>query len=170
MASHFAPGTTVSATPIPNLEGATLPVLILLILLLVPLLEIYILIEVGGVIGALPTIALCVLTALIGTALLRQQGLQTLNRARRNIDRGTVPALEMFEGVALALGGILLLTPGFATDLVGFACLIPVTRRLLVGALLRRMHVVHGPIPGRRGEAHSGQRVIEGEYKRRDED
>lgn len=146
-------------------------VLLLLLLIVVPLIEIYILIEVGKVIGALSTVGLCVLTAVIGGLLLRQQGLETLRRARVNLERGAVPAVEMFEGLALAVGGVMLLTPGFATDVVGFACLIPFSRRLIVHAIMRRVHVRYGPVEGR---AHRrpprGQDAIEGEFERRDGD
>lgn len=151
-----------------------MPLLILLaILVVVPLTEIYILIAVGTEIGALSTIALCLLTAAIGAALLQRQGLQTMQRARANLDRGRVPAMEMLEGVALAIGGVLLLTPGFVTDAIGFACLIPFTRRLMVLGLMQRVRVVHGPIQGqsRPGPAESGtegRQTIEGEFKRRD--
>ncbi|PWG65559.1 exlusion protein FxsA [Spiribacter halobius] len=146
----------------------------LVLFLVVPLVEIYLLIEVGQIIGALPTIGLCVLTAAVGGALLRQQGLDTLARARRNLDEGHVPALELFEAVALAVGGALLLTPGFATDVIGFACLLPPTRRLLVQFALRRVNVVYGPAgrPGG-GQGDRGRRdprTIEGEYRRRDSD
>ncbi|MFV8836629.1 FxsA family protein [Aquisalimonas sp.] len=144
---------------------------LLLLLIIVPLVEIFILIEVGKVVGALSTIGLCVLTAVIGGLLLRQQGMETLRRARTNMDRGTVPAVEMFEGMALAVGGVMLLTPGFATDLIGFACLIPFTRRLVVHALMRRVHVQYGPIDGQaRRRPPSGQDAIEGEFERRDQD
>lgn len=136
----------------------------------IPLVEIYLLIQVGHVIGALPTIALCVLTAIIGGSLLRQQGFETLQRARSNLDRGQVPAMELFEGVALAVGGALLLTPGFATDAVGFACLIPFTRRYLIRAALKRVNVTYGPAGGG-GAAPPGRHdVIEGEFRRRDRD
>lgn len=135
----------------------------------IPLVEIYLLIQVGQIIGALPTIALCVLTAIIGGSLLRQQGFETLQRARSNLDRGQVPAMELFEGVALAVGGALLLTPGFATDAVGFACLIPFTRRYLVRAALKRVNVTYGPAGGG-GAAAGGHDVIEGEFRRRDRD
>lgn len=150
-----------------------MPLLILLaVLVVVPLAEIYILIKVGGQIGALSTIALCLLTAAIGAALLQRQGLQTMQRARDNLDRGRLPAMEMLEGVALAVGGVLLLTPGFVTDAIGFACLIPFTRRLLVLGLLRRVRVVHGPIQGQsrpeQGSETDGRPTIEGEFKRRD--
>ena len=135
----------------------------------VPLIELYFLIQVGEVIGALPTIALCILTAILGAALLRQQGLQTLARARENLDRGEVPAIELFEGVILAIGGVLLLTPGLVTDIIGFACLLPPTRRWLVDRVIRRVRVERGPPPGQGGGRPSGgQGAIEGEYERHD--
>ena len=81
--------------------------------LIIPIIEIYFLIKVGEVIGALPTIILVVLTAVIGAGLLRQQGLSTLARLQQNISQGKIPAQEMVEGVLLAVGGALLMTPGF---------------------------------------------------------
>lgn len=142
--------------------------LFLLLFLAVPLVEIYLLIQVGRVIGALPTIGLCILSAFLGSALLRQQGLGTLRRARANLNRGEMPALELLEGVMLVAGGVLLLVPGFVTDLVGLACLIPFTRRLLVSAALRRMRVVYGPMRRRSDIDPGGHRTIEGDFKRRD--
>ena len=140
-----------------------------LLFLIVPLVEIYILIEVGQVIGALPTILACVGTALLGGGLLRHQGLQTMNRARGNLDRGQLPAMEMLEGVALVVGGALLLTPGFATDTVGFLCLLPWTRRGLIRLALRRMQVYYTSGPGPRGPGGVGGRhTLEGEYRRDD--
>lgn len=151
-----------------------MPLLILFsLLVVVPLVEIYILIAVGSNIGALSTIALCLLTAAIGAALLQRQGLNTMQRARDNLDRGKLPAMELLEGIALAVGGFLLLTPGFVTDAIGFACLIPFSRRLLVVVLLKRVRVVHGPIHGQArpgpAEDSSGRRTIEGEFERRDD-
>lgn len=139
------------------------PLLIALFLFVtVPLVELYLLIEVGRGIGALYTIALCLLTAAMGTALLRQQGIQTLSRARVNLDRGTLPAIELVEGVALAVGGVLLLTPGFVTDAIGFACLLPPTRRLFVSFVLRRVKTPPS-------DSNKPDRItIEGEYERRD--
>ncbi|MDX1609830.1 MAG: FxsA family protein, partial [Halofilum sp. (in: g-proteobacteria)] len=136
----------------------------------VPLVEIYVLIEVGTVIGALPTIALCVLTAVVGAGLLRVQGFQTMRRAQENLNRGEIPAIEMFEGVALAFGGALLLTPGFLTDAVGFLCLVPWTRRWLIRMALARMQVQYGPAGGPRGPGGPDRRTIEGRFQRRDDD
>lgn len=147
---------------------------LLILFILVPLGEIFLLIEIGQVIGALATIALCLLTAGLGAALLRQQGMQTLARARQNLDRGMAPAMELLEGVALLVGGALLLTPGFATDVLGFVCLLPPTRHALVRLALSRLEVQYGPAgppPGqgpRRGPDQPD--VIEGEYERRDDD
>ncbi len=91
----------------------------LLLFMLIPIVEMWILIEVGGWIGALPTIGLVVLTATIGLSLLKQQGLSTLLRARRKMDEGAIPASELVSGVMIAVGGALLLTPGFVTDALG---------------------------------------------------
>lgn len=150
--------------------------LLFLVFLLIPLLEIYLLIQVGGVIGALPTVFLVVFTAVLGAALLRLQGLTTLNRVREALNRGELPTVAMLEGVVLVLSGALLLTPGFFTDLIGFLGLIPPLRQALIRALLRRGLVAAfgqspGPAgPGRPGEARGhGPRTLEGEYRREDD-
>ena len=147
------------------------PVLLLLFLL-VPLTEIYFLIVVGGWIGALPTIALVVLTALIGATLARHQGLVTLQRVQASMARGELPAIEMLEGALLLVGGLLLLTPGFFTDAAGFICLLPLTRRALALWGLQRMTMAMpptrgGPPPGAGGRE---QHTIEGEFSRDDDD
>ena len=142
---------------------------LLLLFLLVPLVEIYLLIKIGGVIGALPTVVLVVLTAVLGAALARHQGLVTLQRLQATMARGEAPAIEMFEGVLLLVGALLLLTPGFLTDLLGFACLIPQTRRTLAFWWLQRFTVV---TPGNTGGKASGKgqpRIIEGEFHREDD-
>jgi UPF0716 protein FxsA len=105
--------------------------------LLIPLIEIYFLIQVGEVIGAGWTIFLVVATAVIGAALLRIQGLSTLQRAQISMAQGQLPATAMFEGVALLLSGALLLTPGFFTDMIGFALLVPPIRQALIKHVLK---------------------------------
>ena len=144
------------------------PVLLLLFLL-VPLIEIYVMIKGGGVIGALPTVLLVVLTAVAGAALARMQGLATLQRLQATLARGEPPAIEMFEGVLLFLGALLLLTPGFITDLIGFACLIPVTRRALAWWALKRFTVVTPGGPARRPPGGHQPRTLEGEFHRDDD-
>lgn len=129
----------------------------------VPLLEVYLLIKVGGVIGVFPTIALIVLTAIVGAMLLRAQGLATLARFQTNLQQGELPTFTLVEGMLLLVGGALLLTPGFFTDAIGFLCLIPPTRRLLVRALLSQVTVFSQSNTAGRRDAPSA-RVIEGEY------
>jgi len=136
--------------------------LLLLLFVLVPLGEIYVLIQVGSVVGALPTIGLCILTALIGAVLIRHQGLSTIARAQRSMDAGQLPATELLEGAVILLSGALLMTPGFVTDTIGFACLVPPWRRFAVNRFIAK-HVE--AVTTRR--AGSG-RVIEGEFHRHD--
>lgn len=112
---------------------------LLLLFILVPLIEIYLLIKVGSVIGAFPTVLVVVLTAVVGTLLLKQQGLATLMRFQQKTMQGGLPAQEMAEGLALAFGGALLLTPGFVTDIIGFLCLIPFTRQGMIRWIMRRV-------------------------------
>jgi UPF0716 protein FxsA len=147
---------------------APFPVLLLL-LLLVPLVEIYVMIKVGGIIGALPTVILVVLTAVAGAALARVQGLATLQRLQATLARGEAPASEMLEGVLLLVGALLLLTPGFITDLLGFACLIPVTRRALAWQILKRFTVVTPAGTTRNPPGEHQPRTIEGDYRREDD-
>lgn len=110
-----------------------------LLFILVPLLEVIVLVKVGSLIGALPTIALVILTAVIGMALLRRQGLNTLAKASAKLQSGQVPLSEMVEGLFLAVGGALLLTPGFITDAFGLACLIPGLRHLLLANVFKML-------------------------------
>ena len=137
------------------------------IFLIVPLIEIYVLIQVGQVIGAGWTVFAVVATAVIGVWLLRLQGLSTLMRARQKLDSNELPAQEMLEGVGLVIAGALLLTPGFCTDAIGFLLLFPLTRRWLTSRLAARM-IVARPMGG----AHSGPHdpnVIDGVKYRRDD-
>jgi UPF0716 protein FxsA len=97
-----------------------------------PLLELYVLIQVGSDIGGLNTIVLCLLTAIIGGMLIRWQGLITLMDAQKCMAAGDLPAEHAFHGILLALAGVLLFTPGFITDSVGFLLLFPPLRRWLI--------------------------------------
>ena len=109
------------------------------IFIVLPVLEMYVLIKVGGNIGALNTILLVLLTALIGVALLRIQGFRTLMNARNKLGMAQLPAEEIITGIFLAIGGALLLTPGFITDTFGFLCLTPITRRFLLKTFLSNL-------------------------------
>jgi len=153
-----------------------------------PIIEIFVLIQVGSAIGPLATIGIVIFTAILGTWMLRSQGLSTLNKARNRLSGGEIPAFQLMEGLALAVGGALLLTPGFVTDAIGFACLLPPTRHLLVSAVSKRVSIA-GMAAGAAGagsqakpgspfgkSSDSARRrpgtgqgdVIEGEYTRKD--
>jgi UPF0716 protein FxsA len=110
-----------------------------LIFLAVPVIEIYILIQVGQVIGALWTIFFVVLTAVIGVQLLKRQGLSTLSRAQLKMNQGELPAQELIDGIALMMAGAFLLTPGFFTDAFGFLLLIPATRKMMMQSIITRL-------------------------------
>ncbi len=139
--------------------------ILFLVFLLVPLVEIYLLIEVGGLIGALPTVFLVVFTAVLGAFLLRMQGLSTLARVQAALARGELPAMEILEGVVLLVAGALLLTPGFFTDTLGFLVLVPSIRRTIIRAFLRRARGRLFPSPPETGR---GPRVLDGEWRRED--
>jgi len=111
---------------------------LLFLFIAMPILEMWVLIKVGSSIGALSTIALVLLTAMVGLALIRSQGLSTLTRINQKMAEGQLPATELLEGFFLAIGGALLLTPGFITDAIGFSCLIPLLRVRIIGLFLKR--------------------------------
>ena len=143
--------------------------ILFLLFLLVPLVEIYFLIKVGNVIGAVPTIALVVFTALLGAMLLRFQGLMTLTRSRQVLAQGQVPALEMLEGVLLVFAGALLLTPGFVTDAIGFVFLVPPLRQALIRWFLSKSEFRTQQFGDSSRPHRSGHHTIEGECHRDDE-
>ena len=102
------------------------------------LLEIYVLMTVGDVIGNWQTVLLVIMTALIGSTLLRQQGWSTMAKAQQSIAEGKTPALEMLEGVVILVSGVLLLTPGFITDGLGLLGLMPWSRRYFINHILEK--------------------------------
>ncbi len=104
---------------------------LLLIILFIPLLEIYLFIEIGGQIGAFNTILIILLTAIIGIYFVRLQGLSTLKSGVTQIYQNQIPVYEMMSGAALAVAAVLLIVPGFATDVVGFLLILPLTRNLI---------------------------------------
>lgn len=143
---------------------------LLLLFFSVPLVEIYVLLEVGGIIGVLPTIVAVVLTAVIGAGLIRAQGLATLGRVQQELDRGELPAVSIIEAALLLVAGALLLTPGFVTDSVGFLLLIPPLRRRAIESFIARRLAVVGGAGGAPGPGPTGRpRVIEGEFRREDD-
>lgn len=152
-----------------------------LLFIIIPLVELYVIIAVGEEIGAFWTVMLVLLTAVIGVNLLRMQGMSTLARAQKNMAQGAIPAMEMMEGIALAVAGVLLITPGFITDTIGFLCLFPPTRQAIIRYIMARASVytnVGGFQPGQHHDSSSKHRsaadrakkgrIIEGEYTRED--
>ena len=147
-----------------------------LLFLIIPLIEIYLLIEIGGQIGAVMTILLIVLTAVLGAFLIRTQGFSMITKAQMHLEQGEVPAMEMMEGIFLFVAGALLLTPGFFTDAIGFLCLTPSLRKAIIRFFIqsRRVnvstgHSVNSSRPGREGSSTSATRekgrILEGEFK-----
>jgi len=133
-----------------------------------PLAELYLLIEVGSEIGAIPTIGLSVFTAILGGYLVRMQGFAVLFRAQAQMANQEVPAIELLEGALLLIVGLALLLPGFITDAIGFLLLIPPLRRWLVVRWLKSRGTLT-PAPGSQpGPETRPDRVIEGEYRRED--
>ena len=123
-----------------------------LLFLVVPLVELYLIIQVGDAIGALNTIAVLILMGVVGGWLMKREGVGVLRRVRAQLQRGQVPAREVVDGFLILFGGALMLTPGFLTDLLGLSLLVPPLRSVVRTALARRLqHRVAGPGRGGRG-------------------
>jgi len=152
-----------------------MPLLLLLILFIgVPIAEISVLIKVGGAIGAGKTIVFVILTAVLGAYLVRQQGMETVKKMQQESQAGRVPAMQVAEGVALLFAGAVLMTPGFLTDALGFALLIPPIRQALIVWAGKNMFKgqIHTSYAGadinpRQNVDHGS--VIEGEYTSQDD-
>jgi UPF0716 protein FxsA len=136
--------------------------------LIVPFIEITLLMQVGSIIGVFPTIFMVVFTAVLGAWMLRRQGFATWQRFQSNLQQGQIPAYEMIEGPILLVGGALLLTPGFFTDILGFACLIPSLRRKIAQYVIENhlLAAQSGEIFKQRSSFTNG--AIEGEFKKED--
>ena len=143
---------------------------LLLLFLLVPLIEIYVLIQVGSVIGAGWTIFLVVGTAVLGAGLLRMQGLNTMQKAQASLAKGEIPAIAMLEGVALLFSGAMLLTPGFFTDAIGFALLIPAVRQGLIKRVLKNGQFIYHGQTMHSNQTYADSTIIEGEIVDNDDD
>ena len=151
-----------------------MPFLILLSLfVIIPILEISILIKVGGAIGLAATILLVIATAVLGAFLVKQQGFQTLRNVQSQLADGKMPAMQIAEGMALLMAGALLLTPGFITDAIGFFCLTPPIRRAAIHWLGKKgvLHTINQAKDYQKTTTNNHAKpgnVIEGEYKSRD--
>ena len=162
-----------------ELRGKSVFQILLIAFLTVPILEIYLLFQVGGIIGAGWTILIVIGTAILGASLLRQQGLATWTRLTQSIAQGQLPPTMLVEGILLLLSGAFLLTPGFFTDAIGFLFLMPPVRILFARYLLHRgmfmassMHATSFSHTSSGSQTTTESRpqqnnVIEGEYEDR---
>ena len=131
---------------------------VVLLIILIPTLEIYLFIKIGSQIGAFTTISLIFITAIIGVFYARYEGLNTLRSGVSQLYKNQMPLFELMSGAALAVAAILLIFPGFATDLLGFLIIFPLTRKIIFNLLAK----------GKRTEVHVKDDLIEGEYEDKD--
>ena len=130
----------------------------LLLIILIPILEIYLFIKIGSQIGAFTTISLIFFTAIIGVFYARYEGLNTLKSGVSQLYKNQMPLFELMSGAALAVAAILLILPGFATDLLGFLIIFPLTRKIIFNLLAKR----------KKNEVYVKDDLIEGEYEDKD--
>ena len=112
---------------------------LLLAFTIIPIIEIYLLIEIGSIFGALTAIILVILTGFLGAFMARMQGLQTLFRIQESLREGRMPSGELLDALVIVIAGVVLLTPGFLTDSAGFLLLIPTTRNSITSWLQRQI-------------------------------
>jgi len=132
---------------------------LLLLILFVPLIEIYLFIQIGGQIGAFNTILIILITAVVGIYFVRLQGLNTLRSGVAQLYNNQIPIYEMMSGAALAFAALLLIIPGFATDVIGFLLILPITRSLIFKYLARKH---------KKEKVKVKDDLIEGEYEDKD--
>ena len=133
---------------------------VLITIILVPIIEIYLFIKIGSQIGAFNTIFLIFITAIIGVFYARFEGLNTLRSGFSQLIKNQVPAYEIISGAAIAFASILLIIPGFATDVIGFLLIFPLTRKLIFGKLINKF----------KNDTNVKKPYIEGEYEDLDND
>ena len=131
---------------------------VLLLIILVPILEIYLFIKIGSQIGAITTISLIFVTAIIGVFYARYEGLNTLKSGMSQLYKNQMPLFELMSGAALAIAALLLIIPGFATDILGFLMIFPLTRKIIFNSFTNN----------RKKEVHNKEDLIEGEYEDKD--
>ena len=133
---------------------------LLLLIILIPILEIYLFIKIGSQIGAFITITLIFITAIIGVFYARYEGLNTLRSGVSQIYKNQMPLFELMSGAALAFAALLLILPGFATDLLGFLIIFPLTRKIIFNLFARK----------EKGEVNIKDDLIEGEFEDKDDE
>jgi len=132
---------------------------IFLTIILVPVIEIYLLIKIGSQIGAITTIFLIFITAIVGVYYAKYEGLNTLRSGFNQLKRNETPTYEMLSGAAIAFAAVLLIIPGFATDLLGFLLIFPLTRKFIFNRLFKKFNTVNT----------RDKNFIDGEYEDLDE-
>ena len=128
---------------------------LLIAIILIPIIEIYLFIEIGGQIGAFNTISLIFITAIIGIIYARYEGLNTLRSGFSQLIKNEAPIYEIVSGAAIAFAALLLIVPGFATDLIGFLLIFPLTRKLIFGKIINKF----------KNETKIKKPYIEGEFE-----
>ena len=116
---------------------------IFLTIIFVPVIEIYLLIKIGSRIGAITTILLIFITAIVGVYYAKYEGLNTLRSGFNQLKRNETPTYEMLSGAAIAFGALLLIIPGFATDLLGFLLIFPLTRKFIFNVMFKKLNTVN---------------------------
>lgn len=111
--------------------------LLLILFVTVPLIEVWLIVTAGGVLGPVPTVGIIFVTGIVGAAVARWEGVKALRRVQGALAEGRLPGQELVSGLLILVGGVLLLTPGFLTDAVGFTCVLPPTRELIAAGLRR---------------------------------
>ena len=134
---------------------------VLILILSIPLIEIYLFIKIGSQIGALNTIALILITAIVGVAYARYEGFNTLKSGMSQLVKNEVPIYEIISGATLTFAALLLILPGFATDFLGILLVFPLTRRVIIKSFSRKF--------GSKKKDNSDKVLIEGEYKDMDD-
>ena len=140
---------------------------LLLLFIIVPVIELILLFQVGARIGPLPTLGIIIITAIIGARLTRAQGAHNMQRARTAMNEGRMPHQEVLDGMMIIIAGVMLITPGFLTDALGFTLLFPSLRaklrKRLAKSLNRRVQIVGNPANGQRTGEVDDDSVIEAE-------
>lgn len=142
----------------------------IILFLVIPLIEIYGFMAVGGEIGILKTLLLCVLTAIIGGLLVRQQGFEILKKAQSAFQQGIMPLEALFDGLCIVISGALLLTPGFFTDIIGFLLLIPHFRQILRKATLKSGKFGVNTAQNNQNRTNYDGDIVEGDYETVDDE
>ena len=147
--------------------------IILLLFIFIPIIEIVLFIQIGGEIGAGMTILIIILTAFIGAYLVRIQGIQTLLTAQQRLQAGEVPTLQIIEGIMLFIAGVLLITPGFMTDALSIAVLLPIPRQMIAKYLIDNVsispHSFGGSFSTHQSRSFQDDHTFEGEFEKRDD-